>query len=220
MEKNGRARVRGVVFDMDGTLLDTEKLYMRFWLEAAQRLGYPMRPEHALHIRSMAAMYAEPLLKREVCADFDYFAVRSLRRELMEAYIDEAGVDPKPGMLETLRALKARGLRIGLATATEEKRARKYLSLVGAEEYFDAITCASMVERGKPAPDIYLLAAKRLCILPGEAIAVEDAPTGIRAAHDAGLWPVMVPDRDQPDEATRALCFAVVDSLQDVLSLL
>ena len=220
METSAYGAVRAVIFDMDGTLLDTEKLYMRFWLEAAHRMGYPMRPEHVLHIRSMAAIYAQLLLRREVCPDFDYFAVRALRRELMEAYIDVHGVEPKPGMRETLEAIKGRGLRIGLATATEEPRARKYLSMVGAEGYFDAITCAAMVSRGKPAPDIYLLAAQRLGVTPGEAIAVEDAPSGIRSAYDAGLIPVMVPDQDQPDEATRALCRAVVPTLQGVLALL
>ena len=220
MEKSARGAIRAVIFDMDGTLLDTEKLYMRFWLEAAHRMGYPMRPEHVLHIRSMAAMYAEPLLKREVCPDFDYFAVRELRREIMEAYIDECGVEPKAMMLETLEAIRERGLRIGLATATEEPRARKYLAMVGAEGYFDAITCASMVKRGKPAPDIYLLATRQLGVLPREALAVEDAPSGILAAHAAGLHPVLIPDQDEPGEEIAALCEAVVKSLLDVPGLL
>ena len=217
---DGANRVRGVVFDMDGTLLDTEKLYMHFWQEAAHRLGYPMRPEHVLHIRSLSPEYAAPLLQREVCPEFDFGAVRELRRELMEAYVDEHGVEPKPGMLKTLQAIRARGLRVGLATATEEPRARKYLRMVGAQDCFDAITCASMVAHGKPAPDIYLLAASRLGVAPGEAIAVEDAPSGVRSAHAAGLIPVMIPDQDEPDEETRALCAAVVPSLMDVLPLL
>ena len=72
--------IKGVIFDLDGTLLDTEKLYRRFWVEAARQMGYPMEDRHALMIRSMAAAYAEPLLKREVCADFNYHGVRALRR--------------------------------------------------------------------------------------------------------------------------------------------
>lgn len=205
--------IQGVIFDLDGTLLDTEKLYKRFWVEAANHLGFPMRDKHALMIRSMAAMYAEPLLKREVCPEFDYHAVRALRREMMEAFIDENGVEPKPGMAQLLRALREKGLRIGLATATPPERARKYLRMVHAEEYFDAIVCACMVEHGKPAPDIYVLAAKSLGVSPSEAVAVEDAPTGVRAAHAAGLIPVMIPDQDQPDEEIRALCAAVLPSL-------
>ena len=116
--------IRGVVFDLDGTLLDTEKLYRRFWVEAARQMGYPMKDRHALMIRSMAAEKAERLLRREVCAEFDYHAVRALRREQMEAYIDENGVEPKPQMLETLTELRRMNLRIGLATATPESRAR------------------------------------------------------------------------------------------------
>lgn len=212
--------IKGVLFDLDGTLIDTEKLYQRFWVEAANRLGYPMKHEHALAIRAMAGVYAEPLLKARVCPEFDYHAVRELRREIMEAYIDEHGVDPKPGMLETLEALKARGLRIGLATATPEPRARKYLRMVGAEAYFDAVTCASMAKRGKPAPDIYLLAAERTGILPSEALAVEDAPSGVQSAHAAGIRSVLIPDREEPGEELRALCFAVVPSLTDVLRLI
>lgn len=212
--------IKGVIFDLDGTLLDTEKLYRRFWVEAARQMGYPMEDRHALMIRSMAAVYAEPLLKREVCAGFDYHGVRALRRQIMEAYIDEHGVDPKPDLIKTLAAIKEKGLKIGLATATPEHRARKYLRMVQAEEYFDAVTCADMVKKGKPQPDIYLLACERTGVLPEEAIAVEDAPTGIRAAHAAGCRAVMVPDQDQPDEETRALCDAVVERLVDVLTLL
>ena len=211
--------IKGVIFDLDGTLLDTEKLYRRFWVEAARQLGYPMEDRHALMIRSMAAVYAEPLLKREVCEAFDYHGVRALRRRIMEEYIDQNGVDPKPDLIETLQALREKGLKIGLATATPEHRARKYLRMVNAEQHFDAVTCADMVKRGKPQPDIYLLACERTGVAPGEAIAVEDAPTGIRAAHAAGCLAVMVPDQDQPDEEIRALCHAVVERLRDVVDL-
>lgn len=215
-----KPKIEGVIFDLDGTLLDTEKLYKRFWIEAANRLGYPMEEKHVLMIRSMAAIYAEPLLKREVCPEFDYHAVRALRRQIMEAFIDENGVEPKPGMLALIKEIRKRGLRIGLATATPQARARKYLRMVGAEQFFDAVTCADMVQRGKPAPDIYLLAAERTGVLPQHALAVEDAPTGIRAAHDAGCHAVMIPDQDQPDEALRALCCAVLPELGEIVSLL
>ena len=209
-------RIRAIVFDLDGTLIDTEKLYQRFWVEAANRMGFPMRPEHTLLIRATAPEIAEPLLRREVCPEFDYLGVRALRRTLMEAYIDEHGIEPKPGLLPMLTQLREEGYAIGLATATDPERARKYLRMVGAEGFFDAMVSASMVARGKPAPDIYAEAARRLSVAPAEAMAVEDAPSGIRSAHAAGLVPVMIPDRDQPSAEIRALCAAVLPDLAAV----
>ena len=118
------ARWKGIVFDLDGTLIDTEKLYRRFWVEAARQMGYPMEERHALMIRAMAASIAGPLLRREVCPEFDYEGVRSLRRKLMEEYVDVHGVQAMPGMIPLLDAVHARGMRIALATATQEARAR------------------------------------------------------------------------------------------------
>ncbi|MDY5349551.1 MAG: HAD family hydrolase [Candidatus Ventricola sp.] len=208
--------IRAIVFDLDGTLIDTEKLYQRFWVEAANRMGFPMRPEHTLLIRATAPEIAEPVLRREVCPEFDYLGVRALRRTLMEAYIDEYGIEPKPGLLPMLQRLRDEGYAIGLATATDPERARKYLRMVDADGFFDAMVSASMVARGKPAPDIYAEAAHRLGVAPAEAMAVEDAPSGIRSAHAAGLAPVMIPDRDQPSEEIRALCVAVLPGLAAV----
>ena len=158
----------------------TDKLNRRFWVGAARGMGYPMEDRHALMIRSMAADMAEPLRKREVCPAFDYHAVRALRRQIMEDYIDENGVEPKPGLLPMIRDLQRMRMRVALATATPEVRARKYLRMVGVEDAFDAVACAEMVAHGKPAPDVYLLAAQKLTLPPAELLGVEASPSGLR----------------------------------------
>ena len=172
---------------------------------------------HALMIRSMAADMAEPLLKREVCPAFDYHAVRALRRQIMEDYIDENGVEPKPGLLPMIRDLQRMRMRVALATATPEVRARKYLRMVGVEDAFEAVACAEMVAHGKPAPDVYLLAAQKLNLPPEELLGVEDSPSGVRSAYSAGMTVAMIPDQDEPSAEIAALCALVAPTLEGIM---
>ena len=166
---------------------------------------------------AMAADMAEPLLKREVCPAFDYHAVRALRRQIMEDYIDENGVEPKPGLLPMIRDLQRMRMRVALATATPEVRARKYLRMVGVEDAFDAVACAEMVAHGKPAPDVYLLAAQKLNLPPEELLGVEDSPSGVRSAHSAGMTVAMIPDQDEPSAEIAALCALVAPTLEGIM---
>ena len=207
------AKVRGLIFDLDGTLADTEGLYQRFWLEAAHEFGYPMERKHALLIRSMASAVAGPLMQREVCPDFDYEAVRDRRRVIMAAWMDEHGVQAKAGAEEILRFAEENGIPVALATTTPLARVEKVLSGLGLRQYVAEVVSGDMIEHGKPAPDIYLKAAERLKIAPEEAVGVEDSPTGIRACSAAGLYTVLIPDQDEPGPEIEELSDAVLPSL-------
>lgn len=212
--------IKGVIFDMDGVLLDTEKLYVRFWCEAGRACGYPYEEKHALATRSLAREFAIQRLEGFFGEGFEYDKVRSKRIELMDAYIKENGVDMKPYADEILGWLRDEGYKVALATATPPGRAREYLSGVGLLGYFDKIVCASMVKRGKPEPDIYLRASAELGLKPDECIAVEDSPNGAISAYRAGCKTVMVPDRDEPDEETRSILFAVKKDLRGIKEIL
>lgn len=201
---------------MDGVILDTEKLYVRFWCEAAQFYGYPMTTNHALSIRSMARPFAIKRLEGYFGADFDYYAVHDKRIELMDTYIEQNGIEAKDGAKELLSWLKQNGYRVALATATAPKRTEKYLQRLDLYKYFDKIVCASMVEHGKPEPDIYLKAAQLLELEPSECIALEDSQNGIKSASSAGCKTVMVPDLDEPDSEIMPLLFDVANGLCDV----
>lgn len=213
-------QIKGVIFDMDGVLLDTEKLYVRFWCEAANFYGYNMQKRHALAIRSLARPFAIERLKGFFGQDFDYYAVHHKRVELMDKYINEHGVETKPGALQTLQYLKAHNYKIALATATNTERTERCLKQTGLYEYFDQILCASMVAKGKPEPDIYLKAAELLCLAPNECIAVEDSPNGVKSAYGAGCRVVMVPDLDLPDEDTEKMTCKVAKSLTELTEML
>ena len=212
--------IKGVLFDMDGVILDTEKLYTRFWVEAAQSLGYPMTHEMALGMRSLSRQAGERQLKEYLGEDADYFAVRETRIRMMEAFIEENGVELKPGIQELLSFLKEHGIKTSIATSSPLDRTKKYLSQVGLVDDFDALVSGHMVEHGKPEPDIYVYAASNLGLKPEECLVLEDSPTGILAAYRASCVPVMIPDQDEPDEEVKTRVYAVVNSLQSVSQLL
>ena len=209
--------LRAVIFDMDGLLVDTEKLLQRFWVEAAQFYGYPMKSEHVLQIRSLSASLAAPLLQKIVCEDFDYKKVRLKRLELMNAYIAENGIEKKKGIDDLLDYLDTTPLKKAVCTATDDKRTKLYLESIGIYHRFDRHISGNMIKNGKPAPDIYLYACEQLGFEPGECIALEDSPNGITSAYDAGCMPIMVPDLTPPDEITKPKTIAVCDSLDGVI---
>ena len=217
--KKGTA-VKGVLFDMDGIVLDTEKLYTRFWQEAAQYFGYPMTYEMGLGMRSLSKEAGERQLKEYLGETVDYQQVRNKRIEMMNAFIEEHGVEAKPEIHELVEFLKEKGIKIAIATSSPLERAEKYLSQVDLLDKFDDIVSGHMVEHGKPAPDVYLFAASRLGLTPEECLVLEDSPTGLLAANRAGCIPVMVPDQDEPDGKIKELIYAVAKSLIFVKELL
>ncbi len=209
-------KTKAVIFDMDGVLIDTEKHLIRYWCQAGQEAGYPFTREHGLLLRSLAGEYAEPLLKEMFGQAFDYHQVRNRRKELMQAHLEQYGVEKKPGVEEVLDYLHQVGVQTAVATATDRSRATAYLQEIGVYDKFDRIICATEVPHGKPQPDVYLFACQELGYAPEECIAVEDAPNGILAAYRAGVPVIMVPDQSQPDAELEKLLYDKADSLAEL----
>lgn len=220
LNDNGGNMIKAVIFDMDGLMIDTEKLLVKYWLEAARYYGYSMNRNHIIGIRSMEPKHAASKLRAEIGQDFDYYKVRSLRKKLMNEHIGKYGLEEKKGLGELLNYLKLNHYLTAVATSTDYERTSWYLSSLGRMEYFDVIVCADMVKNGKPEPDIYLEAAERLKTEPGMCMALEDSPNGILSAYRAGMRPVMIPDLSQPDEKTEKLLFRCVEDLSKVIPLL
>ena len=212
--------VKAVIFDMDGLLLDTEKLLVRFWVRAANEAGFPMEREHALAIRSLHRKFAIPYLRGLFGEEFDYVKIRSRRMELMNEYLSQNPLKLKRGAKELLAFLNGNGIPAAIATATDLERTRDYLTRVGIFGCFDKIVCATMVGEGNPKPDIYLYAASQLGLEPRECMALEDSPNGVRSAASAGCVTVMVPDLTPPDGELSDLAYACAGSLEDVIGLI
>ena len=208
--------IKAVIFDLDGLILDTEKLLVKFWCQAANAAGFPMQTEHALHIRSLGRKFAIPYLSEIFGPEFDYMKIRSRRMELMAEHIREHGLEKKPGLEELLSYLQRNRIPAAVATATDKNRAEEYLQQTGLLHYFSNFVCSTMVDNGLPMPDIYLFAAARLGLKPQECMALEDSPNGIYAASSAGCVTVMVPDLTEPDDEVLPLIYTSAESLADV----
>lgn len=206
-------KIKGAIFDMDGLMLDTEKLYLRYWKQAAADFGYTMENRHVYAIRSLARKYSIPKLKSFFGEDFPTEEVRARRTELINAHIMEHGIDLKPGLFELLDYLKGKGVKLAVATATPRERTLMYLEKTGAIGYFDAVICGDMITNGKPDPDIYLTAASQLGLPPEECAALEDSPNGVQAGYSAGCHVLMIPDMTQPDSELMPLLSGVYKSL-------
>lgn len=212
--------IKAVLFDMDGLLLDTEKLLVRFWQEAASEAGFNMTREIALNIRSMHRSFAAPYLKSVLGDNFDYAKTRARRMELMSGYLAENGLELKKGAKELLTYLNKNNIPAAVVTATDSERAEKYLKETGIFGYFERIISATMVKEGKPKPDIYLYAAEQLGLEPYECAALEDSPNGVKSAASAGCRTIMVPDLTEPDEELSGIIAAKANSLEDVVEII
>jgi len=212
--------IKGIIFDMDGLMIDTEKLLVRFWRQSAYEYGFNMTDEDVFGIRSMSHKLAIPHLKKIFGDDFDYYKIRERRIELMNDYIQKNGIETKPGLYELLDYLRKNKYKTAVATATPYERAEKYLNQINVLDFFDNITGGNMIENGKPAPDIYVTACKALNLNPSECIALEDSPNGIKSAYSAKCRPVMIPDLTQPDDDIKSMLYGLCESLDGVIDIL
>lgn len=210
------SNIKAVIFDLDGTLIDTEKYYRAAWPAAAKHFGYDMSDEQSLLLRSLGQPFAPAQFKEWFGPDCNYEEIKNYRKKLMNDILEKNGIELKPGAMEILNYLKSNGFLTAMATANPYDRTVKYLKQLELYDYFDKIICATMVKEGKPSPDVYDYSCKELNLSPDECIAVEDSPNGVLSAYRAGCKVIMIPDQSQPDEKLIRCLYAKCDTLSDI----
>jgi HAD superfamily hydrolase (TIGR01509 family) len=203
-----------VVFDMDGTLLDTEAVFRDIVFDVCGGLGYEMTD--AVHLAMVGSSHeaTNQILVETYGVAFPY-AIFEQCRSMMHGRLAET-VPVKAGVHEMLAELKARDIPMAVATSSRSRHAVSHLGQAGLLDLFAAIVTRDDVTNPKPHPEPYLTAASLLGIRPADCLAVEDSHSGVRAAHAAGMQTVMVPDLVSPSDEIAALCAAVHASLHDL----
>lgn len=212
--------IKGVIFDVDGTLLNTERIYMTAWKQAGRNAGYDIPDEVLLSTRAISSRAANSIYKEAMGEDFNYMDLYAERVRIAEAVISKTEDLLMPGVLDTLNWLKEKGIAMAVASSTVLEKTVSHLDHGKLLTYFDAVVGGDMIEKGKPSPDIFLKAADMLGLQPEECAVVEDSPAGIRAAWAAEMIPVLIPDCVPENPETKAMSAVVLKSMKDLRAFL
>jgi HAD superfamily hydrolase (TIGR01509 family) len=213
-------RSEAVIFDMDGLVLDTEPLYRQVWLGAADQLGYvPDKRLYPLFL-GRSSRDCEEILQRHFGDDFPVDEFGRLWRQRWRRLLAVEPVAVLPGAEELLQELEGHEVPFALATTANARETEESLKAAGMNGRFPIVVTVDDVARGKPAPDLFLEAARRLAVAPGRCVVLEDSDAGIQAAAAAGMPAIMVPISHTPSEEIRQAAYQIVPSLREARPLL
>lgn len=208
--------IKTIIFDMDGVLIDSEKIYDEAWEIVLKERKVKDIDFIITGCRGRTAKDSKKFIDENFKGIFTGEEILNVLMNKFDEIIEERGLPVKKGVYELLSYLKENNYEIGLASSTKKSLVMSNLKKIEIETYFSEITIGDMVENGKPAPDIYIMACEKFNKKPEECIAIEDSINGVTAALRAGINTIMVPDIVQPDEEMLKKVFKKCDSLLDV----
>ena len=212
--------IRGVIFDMDGLMFDTERLSMQMWGRELAKQGFRYTNEVGNSIRGRNGEAIRRILEETYGPGFDFIsAMQGVRADMMQR-VETTGVDVKEGLYQLMDWLEEQKIPMAVASSSRRVSVETYCRSAGILERFRAIICGDQVRHSKPDPEIFYLAAEALGVKPGECLVLEDSFNGVRAGAAGGFITVMVPDLDQPTPEIDALYTRRAESLTEVLSCL
>ena len=209
-----------VIFDMDGVIFDSERAWLECWKELADKYGINGIEDAVIACTGTTMERTREIILERYGEDFPYDEYAKESSVIFHRKYDGGRLPVKKGAEDILKFLKLNGIKTALASSTRKETVVSELRAAGLLEYFNELITGEMVQRSKPAPDIFLLACEKVGVKPENAYAIEDSYNGIRSAYAGGLRPVMVPDLKPADDEMRELSETVLEDLNQVIDYL
>ena len=210
------SRIRAVIFDMDGVIFDSERATFNEWVALADRYGLKDIVIPYRQCIGVNARRTKEIMVNFYGPDFPYDVYAKETSLSYHAKYDGGRLPLKTGVLSLLEKLNAKGIWVALASSTRVAIVKQQLEDAKLLQYFDRVIGGDMITKSKPAPDIFLAAIEGTDIVPAECAVIEDSYNGIRAAHAAGMVPIMVPDMLPPNEEMEKLAAMILPDLNAV----
>ncbi len=210
--------IKAVIFDVDGTLLDSERIYMRAWKEVGVSFGYDVTEQALKETRAVSTAVAKEIFRRYCGQDFPYEQMHAQRVEVAERIFAEKTPEQLRMLacISVLQWIRQKGIPMAVASSTPYRITCSHLEHAELTPYFDAIVGGDMVTKGKPNPEIFLKAAELLGVEPCHCLVVGDTPADVFAATAAGIPVILIPDQVPANPETTAKSMRVLSSLEQV----
>lgn len=209
-----------IIFDMDGTLFDTEKMSLMAWMSVKDTFHYPICEEMCISLIGRTRQSAQEIFDKYMPKDWKEEDVYAHHRQFMMNYKKQHGPLPKTDLTNLFTTLKAKGYTLALCSSSKREVIDMNLDYGNWRHFFDVLVDGSMAKKGKPAPDIYLKTAQLLNADPKECIVIEDSRNGIISAHEAGMDVIMVIDLIKPSEELEKICYKIYNDLDEIINVL
>ena len=213
--------IKAVLFDMDGLMVDTESLATEAFIHSAKKQGYDMTKEETLLVLGFTTKsiydFWENYFKN---SDVSGKQLVDDHYKYIEDILFTTGPRKMPYIEELLKYLKESNYKVAVASSSNMDHIINNMEKTGLKKYIDEFASGAEVENGKPAPDVFLLAAKRLGVKPEECLVLEDSKAGVIAGSSAGAKVIMIPDMFKPDEVCKEKAYRIVNNLGEVISIL
>lgn len=211
--------VHGAIFDMDGTMFDTERLRFQTLQQASRELiGVEFSESYLMQCLGLSARSAEKLAKERYGQDVPYAEIRQRADVLELEHVRHHGVPIKKGLLQVLERLRKAGLKMAVATSSRRAIAEEYLINANVYKFFDVLVCGDEIKQGKPHPEIFISAAEKINLSPTQCLMFEDSENGLRSAYDAGGMTVLFKDIKIPNESMLAQAQYYYETVEDFLT--